>query len=271
MTDLLRQLLRQGVNRKGWRGAGRLSLAAGMLLLLVRCVPAPAPPRPLLDQQALLQRMQGNASAVHSLGGMTRIRTENSAGTNSARQVLFLAKPDRLRAEVLSPFGQPLLLLTVDNGLLSVLLPREQRFLQGAVTAQRLARFIRLPLSAEQMVRLALYDVPLISYDDTVLSRSETGYRLLLQGAEERQQLDFDAAGRLLAATYFHGDEPVATVAYARFDAELGDFPRQVTVTMPGQGASFELAYDDIELNPELAAERFALQPPVGIAVEALP
>ncbi len=270
MTDALRQSLRQGGNRKGWRGIGRLALVAGLLLLLVRCVPAPPVPS-LLDQQALLQRLQGNASAVHSLRGTTRIRSENSQGSNSARQVLLLAKPARLRAEVLSPFGQPLLLLTADAGRMSVLLPREQRFLQGDVTAQRIARFVGLPLSAEQMVRLALYDVPLIPHDETVLNRAETGYRLLLRGAEERQQLDFDAFGRLLTATYFHRDLALLTVAYGRFDSELGDFPRQVTVTMPGQGASFELVYGDVEMNPELTAERFVLQPPAGIAVEALP
>lgn len=271
MTDLLRQILLQGEGRKGWRGAGRLSLAVGLLLLLVRCVPAPVPPRPLLDQQALLQGLQVNASAVQSLRGMTRIRTENSTGSSSARQVLLLAKPDRLRAEVLSPFGQPLLLLTADKGRMSVLLPGEQRFLQGSVTAKRIARFIGLPLSAEEMVRLALYDVPLIAHDGAVLNRNETGYCLLLQGVGKRQQLDFDAVGRLLAATYFQGDEPIATVAYARFDADLGDFPRQVKVTMPGQGASFELTYGDIELNVELAAAHFSLKPPDGIAVEALP
>ncbi len=40
---------------------------------------------------------------------------------------------------------------------------------------------------------------------------------------------------------------------------------------MPEQEASFELLYGDIELNPVLGAERFVLQPPAGVAAEALP
>lgn len=270
MIDLLQQFSSSGANRKGRRVA-RLLLAAALLLLFVSCAPVPAPPRPPLDQQALLQRLQDNASAVSSLSGMTRIRTENRQGSNSARQVLLLDKPDRFRAEVLSPFGQPLLLIAADNGRLSVLLPSEQRFLQGAVTAKRIARFIGLSLTAEHMVRLALYDVPLVAHDDGVLSRTKTGYQLLLKGSEGHQQLEFDAIGRLVSTIYYQGDEKVAIVAYGRFDAELGDFPRQVTVTMPEQEASFELVYGDIELNPELGAERFVLQPPAGIAAEALP
>jgi hypothetical protein len=95
---------------------------------------------------------------------------------------------------------------------------------------------------------------------------------LLLNGADNRrQQLDFDAAGRLLSATYFRSEEPLLKVAYDRFDGDQQDFPREVTVTMPEQAASFSLVYSDIELNPELDAERFTLQPPAGVVPEALP
>jgi hypothetical protein len=127
-------------------------------------------------------------------------------------------------------------------------------------------------VTAEQLVRLALYDVPLIAYGDRVVIRHEQGYRLLLNGADgQRQQLDFDTAGRLLSATYLRGEEPLLKVAYDRFDDDLQDFPRQMTVTMPDQAASLSLVYSDIELNPELAAERFTLLPPAGVVPEALP
>ncbi len=271
MTDLLWQRTSGEASRQNRPLLRRLVLAASLALLLARCVPAPAP-LPRLDQQVLMQRLQANASAYQSLRGMTRIHTENSSGSASARQVLLLAKPNRIRAEVLGPFGQPLLLLVARDGELSVSLPREQRFLQGAATPQRIARFIRMPLTAEQLVRLALYDVPLIAYGDSALTRHEQGYRLLLNGADSRrQQLDFDAVGRLLGATYFRGEEPLLTVAYGRFDGHQQDFPRQVTVTMPEQAASFSLTYSDVELNPELAAESFTLQPPAGVVTEALP
>ncbi|OEU56750.1 MAG: hypothetical protein BA871_11130 [Desulfuromonadales bacterium C00003096] len=250
----------------------RLLLFAGLSLFLASCVPAPMPPQPRLNEQILLQRLQTNASAFNSLRGMTRIRTEDPSGSASARQVLLLAKPGSLRAEVLGPFGQPLLLLAARDGVLKVSLPREQRFLQGAATPERIARFTRVALTAEQLVRLALYDVPLIAYDDSDLTRHEQGYRLLLKGAEgRRQQLEFDASGRLLKASYFRGEEPLLQVAYGRFDDDLQGFPRQVTVTMPEQAASFSLVYSDVELNPELAAERFILQPPAGVVTEALP
>lgn len=250
----------------------RLLLVASLTLLLAGCVPTPIPPQPILNEQLLLQRLQANANAFSSLRGMTRIRTNDPNGSASARQVLLLAKPSRIRAEVLGPFGQPLLLLTAHDGELSVLLPREQRFLQGAATPQRIARFTRAALTAEQLVRLALYDVPLIAYSDSVLTRHEQSYQLLLRGADsQRQQLDFDASGRLLKAIYLRGLDPLLKVVYDRFDGDLQGFPRQVSVTMPEQAASFSLAYSDVELNPELAAENFILQPPAGVVTEVLP
>ncbi|OEU74883.1 MAG: hypothetical protein BA869_08020 [Desulfuromonadales bacterium C00003107] len=250
----------------------RMVLTAGLVLLLVRCVPAPISPQLVLNERILLQRLQANASAFNSLRGMARIRTEDPSGSASARQVLLLAKPSSLRAEVLGPFGQPLLLLSAHDGQLSVSMPREQRFLQGAATPQRIARFTRAAVTAEQLVRLALYDVPLIAHGDSVMTPHEQGYRLLLNGVDgQRQQLDFDAVGRLLSATYMQGEEPLLKVAYGRFDGDQQEFPRKMTVTMPEQAASFSLVYSDIELNPELATERFTLQPPAGVVSEALP
>lgn len=272
MTDLP---LRRPVGEKSRKKLylfHRMMLVAGLVLLLARCVPAPITPRLVLDESMLLQRLQANANAFNSLRGMARIRTEGPDGSASARQVLLLAKPSRLRAEVLGPFGQPLLLLAARDGQLSVFLPREQRFLQGAATPQRIARFTRAAVTTEQLVRLALYEVPLIAYGGSVVTRHEVGYQLQLDGADSRrQQLDFDADGRLLSAIYLRGEEQLLKVVYDHFDGDQQDFPRKVTVTMPEQAASFSLAYSDIELNPELDAEYFTLQPPVGVVPEALP
>ncbi len=271
MIDLSCQPTGSKTRRKNLFLFLRLLLVASLALLLTRCAPVRLPP-PLLNEQMLLQRLQASGSAFKSLRGMTRVRTEDPDGSASARQVLLLAKPGSLRAEVLGPFGQPLLLLAVRDGELRVLLPREQRFLQGPATPQRMARFTRAPVTTEQLVRLALYDVPLIASVDSVLSRHEQGYRLRLDGADrQRQQLDFDVAGRLLSASYLRDEEPLLTVAYSGFDDEQQDFPRQVTVTMPEQAASFSLVYSDVELNPELNAEIFTLQPPAGVVPEALP
>lgn len=250
----------------------RLLLVASLVFFLASCVPAPVPPRPLLNKQVLLQRLQANARAFNSLRGMARIRTKDAKGSVSARQVLLLAKPGNIRSEVLGPFGQPLLLLAALDGELKISLPREGRFLQGAATPERIARFTRAALTAEQLVRLALYDVPLIAYRDSVLTRHEQNYQLMLNGADtRRQQLEYDLSGQLLKATYFRGEKLLLKVAYGGFDNDLQGFPRQVSVSLPEQAASFSLAYSDVELNPELAAVHFTLQPPAGVVTEALP
>ncbi len=257
--------------RRGGYGLGAMSLLGLLPLLLAHCAPVPKPqPPPLLDEAALVRRLQDNAGAWQTLKGMTRMRTVTESGSASARQALMLAKPDSLRAEVISPFGQPLLLVAAHEGAMQVYLPREQRFLEGVASPWQIARLTGTPLTAEQLVRLALYDVPLIAHETTSLEVRVQGYVLYLTGTVDAQRLDFDEAGRLTGTVYFRDGASLLEVHYSRFDRERGDFPLEVAVSTP-QGSRFSLSYSDVQLNREIAVERFGLQLPAGVAVEPLP
>ena len=64
------------------------------------------------------------ASGRHAaLQGVAKLRVQTPQRTLSGTQVLLVEKPDRLRAETLSPFGTPVLVLTADGSDLAVLLP----------------------------------------------------------------------------------------------------------------------------------------------------
>jgi hypothetical protein len=242
-------------------------------LILSGCRPA-APPVAMtpLTSEALLMRLDANRGFFHSLKGLASIRAEIDGRVTSARQVLLMEKPARLRADVLGLFGQPALQVAVDKGQLAVHVVPEGRYLQGTATAANLARFTRMPLGVDDLVRLALYDVPLIPYGESSLHTNERGYLLRLEtGRGDRQDLLFDVAGRLYGVEYFRDGGLLLKVGYERFAEQQGGFPKELSLDMPVRQTSLSLVYSDLELNPELASDHFTLTPPKGIAVERLP
>ncbi len=242
-------------------------------LFLFGCRPAVPPvAMPPLNSEALLIRLAANQGAFRSLKGLASIRAEIDGRVTSARQVLLMEKPARLRADVLGLFGQPALQVAADGQRLAVHVVQEGRYLQGAATASNLARFTHMPLGVDDLVRLALYDVPLIPYGESSLHTDERGYLLRLEASRgDRQDLLFDAAGRLYGVEYFRDGELLLKVGYDRFAEQQGGFPKELSLDMPVRRTSLSLVYSDLELNPELAGDRFTLTPPKGVAVERLP
>ncbi|MEZ4600538.1 MAG: hypothetical protein R2940_12190 [Syntrophotaleaceae bacterium] len=227
---------------------------------------------PPVAEETLLQQAAASGKAFHSLRGMAAIRADIEGKTTNARQVVLLQKPANLRTEILGLFNQPALRVAVHRNLLTVHVPKDQLFLQGPATAGNMARFTLLPLGVEELVRLALYDVPLIPYVDSLVSIEEDRYVLHLTDARgDAQILTFDRKLRLCGVEYYRQGDLLLRVGYDQFDDQPGAFPRRVSLAMPLQQASLIMDYADLELNQEIPTERFVLEPPAGTEVRWLP
>lgn len=245
-----------------------LPLAA--LLALGGCSLTAPVAKPLVSEPLLWQALDRQQQAFSSLRGVAKIRIENFTGPRSSTQVVLAAKPDRFRAEVLSMFGQPLLSVASDGQQLAVSIPSRRQFFQGAPNAENLQRFTRLPLAMTDLVHLLLHQVPLI---DTRLSYAEPGPSLVLEGADGlRQRLDFDTALTLVGATYFDREtKPWMTVSYADFTADARKFPQRVEIDLPQAEVAAQLTLSELEINPNLPADKFRLPVPAGSTVQLLP
>ena len=160
----------------------------GWLLVFVLggcAVPAkpPVEPLPAVSAQELLHGLELRAGRFEALQGLGRIRVTVAGRTQSARQVLLVTRPDRLRAEVLGPLGQTVLTVAAGEGILTAFLPGEKRFLTGAATPDNLQRLIRVPLAPAELVRLMLHDVPLADASAARGEVREDRYRLVLPTA----------------------------------------------------------------------------------------
>ena len=223
--------------------------------------------------QTLLDRVADLGGAFGSLQGVARVKVELGGKSVSSTQVLLAEKPDRLRAEVLSPFGQPVMLAASDGADISLLVPGKGKFYRGAASAKNLQRVFRVPLRLIDLVHILLYQVPLGAYDSRNLTVNDKGeYVLTLSGpGARREELVFDAERRLVGADYFVGAEALLRVDYGKFTSGSPAFPKSVSLEMPAQEAKASVVFSDVKTNVAIPAARFQLTPPAGMRVEPIP
>ncbi|MBE0596539.1 MAG: DUF4292 domain-containing protein [Desulfuromonadales bacterium] len=244
-----------------------------LFFLITACAKPPIPVSPTPTAELLLQQLAQQGGAFDSLRGMARVRVASPERSFTANQLLLAQKPDRLRSETLSPFGNPVLTVAADGDRLSVLVPGEGRFLTGAASYRNLQRFTRLPLQLADLVQMVLYQVPMIPWQESRVDAGADGnWRLTLAAAqgEVRQELTFDRRLRLTGADYLQADALVLRLGYGPFDRQSG-FPQAMSIETPAQQSEATLTFSEIELNASIPEERFRLSPPAGYTIEELP
>lgn len=242
------------------------------IFLVQACAPTapPATAPAQVDVEDLLQRIRFEASQFQSLRGLAKVKVQSPQRSFSASQVLLANKPDRLRAETLSLFGSPVVLLASDGKQFQVLVPGQRRFYQGPASDRNLQRFAHLPMRLVDLVHLLLYQVPLLP-DVMRMEASSPGPKLLLSGPNgQEQELQFDSRLQLLRCRLLRGGRTWLDVEYSDFSAE-DQFPRQMSLQLPLQDVNLTVDFQNLEINPQLDSQRFVLSQPDGVQLIELP
>lgn len=208
---------------------------------------------------------------VNSIQGLAKVKVRTPEKTLHGTQVLLAEKPDRLRAETLSPFGSPLLLLAADGKNLGVLLPSQNIYYTGAATAENLSRFVRLPLQVSDLISVLLYQPPLISaLRETAFKLLEGGWLMVRSGKLRRQELIFNNDQQLVEVNYYDRDTLLMKVTYSQFDQDEGRFPLHFGIDLPEQEITASLEFSEPETNGTLRPGIFKLTPPPGVTIVSL-
>lgn len=245
------------------------------LALLAACAPLPArlvgtAVAPEIGD-ALLADWRAKTSEIQTLQGLARVQARTAQGSLNASQVIVAARPDRLRAETLSPFGSSLLVLAADGERLGVSLPANAVFYSGAASAENLGRFLRIPLRLEDLVDILLYRAPLSGYlERQTLALESGGWLVQLATADRRQELRFDEQRRLTELRYYNTAEKLfLEIVYGGFGAS-GALPQQIAIALPELETRASLDFEDVTYNGKPRAELFRLEPPAGAKVVSL-
>lgn len=254
-----------------------LCLLTWLLLLLAACAPPPKKAIPLtvpegLDSR-LLERLHGEAPLFNNLEGIAKVKLSRNGKSVKLTHALFAEKPDKLRSEVLSPFGLPLVMLATDGERLSVYDLRERKFYRGPASNRNIQALLQIPLRIEDLVPVLLYQVPVMAYERHSLQvEDDSRYRLSLVGeGERRQDVFFDPALQLVGSEYLVDGEVVLRIAYGKFKDSAAGFPHAIDLEMPLFQSSVSVAFSDVQSNVEIPPERFRLSAPDGVTVSPFP
>lgn len=251
----------------------RLSLALWLpLLFLSGCATLPPSPPGIPASgevgRALLAEWLQREAQPQALQGVAKVRVRTPQRTLNGTQVILAGAPDKLRAETLSPFGTPLLVLAANGTELAVLLPGDNTFYRGRATPQNLGRFTRLPLRLADLVGILLGRPPLVDYHELVtLQLSDGGWGIELEAGQRRQYLRFDPARRLVEVHYLTAGELQLQLTYGDHDAAGDGLPRRIELVLPLQHTEASMVFSELAADRQFLPAVFTLEPPPGATV----
>lgn len=247
-----------------------------VVLLLLALTACARPIKPvwteLPETDALLQKLAATTGLVHSLDSAATVSLTVNGKFFSSQQFLLVEKPDRLRADVLTGFGQLILQLTTDGQELSVFTNTTVpgHFYRGPATTENLTRFTRIPLATKDMVRLLLYDPPVIGFEKSVVLLDNGDLLLELSNPEMSQELRFNPQLQVVGCRYFSEGKELLEVLYEKIDTETL-FPRTIRLDLAAENTKAVIKLSELQINIEIPAERFRLKKPDNLQLEALP
>jgi hypothetical protein len=283
---------------------GRSFLVAGAVLLLGCGVPPPASQVP--NARAALSRVHETQDCGIGVHASAKIDHFGKGGRIRTDLLAFAVWPDRLRMDVVSPFGVTLATLTSDGDKFAFNNLRDRRFLFGKATACNIARLTTVPLPGHVLASLLRGEPPILKHNDAeaTVSWDRGGYYVVHlkgnNGSEERVQVAphpddraqpwdkqrfrvLDVEVEQQGIVLYHAtlaDHKPAPMDKPIIDPDhidppvptsgptcTAEVPRRIRVEVPGK-EDVLFRYENVTWNPPLPEGTFTQPIPEGVAVE---
>lgn len=253
----------------------RRAIAVFATVVLVAGCTSRSAPRPLpagTDQAValpapaqILDALAQRRAAVRGVRAMARLSYTSPEESRRAKQLVIAERPDRLRFEILSPFGAVFVLAAAD-GVLAAWARNESTVYRGSASAENLQRYAQVDLPVTTAVDLLLGTPPLHADLDSVVSADDGAVELwqdtgrsvqvlwLTPGLEPLRYEQRTADGHVLLRATF-GE--YAAIDGVRVATQLG-------IELPTAQRRIDIALSETELNPPLPDAVFALETPAG-------
>lgn len=288
-----------------------LRSAAGLLALFASSVltgcGTPPPPSRLPTPRAAVERVHASNDCGIGVHAAAKIDHFGKGGRVRGDLLAFAIWPNRIRMDVVSPFGVTLATLTSDGDKFSLYDLREKRFFFGEAKACNIARLTTVPMPAHVLVSLLRGGAPVLKHadPDAAIEWDSHGYYVVrIKGAnatEERIAVaphpsDFGLPWDKQRLRVL--DVEVKQQGYVLYHAELSDhrpaatdkpivdpdgldppvptsgpvcgaeLPRRIHVEVPGTDSDVLFRYENVTWNPPLPSGTFTQPVPPGVHVE---
>lgn len=244
-----------------------------LLLVLAGCI---QPQKPVWDTmptaEQLIAQVSVSSGSFLSLDGAASVALTAGDKFFSSEQFLLLQRPDRLRADVLTGFGQLVLQMASDGDRLSVFLNTTVpgKFFYGPASYENMFRFVRVPLATTDLLSLLLYDPPLQEYQASSVTLVADGVQLELVNAAGQQKLLFNNKLQLIGCYYYRAGDEYLSVEYKKISPE-NLFPQTIKIAMPLEETRIKVTFSELQVNAPIDLAKFYLHRPDNAVFERLP
>ncbi len=252
-------------------------LAAALSLALAGCPRVP-PADLSRDPSALLDQVRGAQERVRRVRGNARVRISSPSASGSAVEFAAAEKPDRVHLETLDFFGNPVAVLVAAGGRFGFHDARANVFYRGDATPENVSRLLPVVIPVEELVVILCGSAPIlpgtpleVTTKDALLlltiGLDDVGQRLAVG---ERASVEWSRVRRALPARAAAASEasPAYDLEFDGFDLRSGvRFPSEVKLDAPSGKSRIQLAWRDVEVNPDLDPALFRFEPPRGARV----
>jgi len=254
-------------------------VARRLLSRILLCLPvaalaacATAPPRqPIGDDArrvlALLAERYGEFTTMRALADVSVTR---GGERQRAQGAVLIRAPRSVRLEALSPFGPPLMVLTVRDGQITTYNALKNEAMVGPADSETISKVLRLQLEPDDLVSVLAgrFAGPRDLRSAEVLPPDSTGPSLeVVDGAGGRQRVWLDLATGVIQQRQIYGSRFNATIKYRRDAAgTLAGFDLDAAMSY----VTASVAYKNLVEGDEIDDERFTLAIPKGAKTQPI-
>lgn len=214
--------------------------------------------------------LEAREAALVNFRGQAHLVYESSQGTTKSSQMIVVQAPDRVRIDVMSPFGPSYTVAAYGDQLRAY--DRGEKILYvGSTTPENLRKYTRVPLKIPVLAMLIRGLPPMIPGTDRGhVSAGPSSWlwdASVEGGAKLHVELDRDQLRPLRASLTAVSPSDSLFVEFEDYrDVSGVDVPHRIRARL-GDGGVVELDYSRIWRAIQLTATAFHIDPPSGVRV----
>lgn len=258
----------------------RIRRMAAPALVLAMCgcpVPQVVVPElpPITELEAVVSVFARRDAVVRSLRARLRVKVHAEGEKPLSTTVLVtLKRPGALRVEALGPVDELEALFVMKDGRFTAVSMPEKKVRTGQTGEDALEQALGLRMAPEEAESVLCGTVRLVEFTQGQIGADEPQKEVVVlieKPGGEKQIIRADRetlAVKKVETSAAEGGK-TSTLEFEEISPVMGiPFPHRVKAAFAGRVKSLEIAFRDIEMNPEIKDEEFLVEIPKGFVVE---
>ena len=238
--------------------------------LLAACTTVP-PREPIGDDaRRVLALLAERYSEFISMRALADVSLTRGGERQRVQGAVLIRAPSSVRMEALSPFGPPLMVLTVSNGQITAYNALKNEALVGPADSETISKVLRLPLDPDDLVSVLAgrFAGPRDLRSAEVRPPDEMGPSLeLVDGAGGRQRVWLDLGTGVIQQRQLFGSRFNALIKYRRDGTgALAGFDLDAAMSYVTGSVTYMNLVEGEDIDPE----RFTLAIPKGAKTQPI-